>query len=93
MLAVGLLVGVFIGAVLGIVGSGGALLATPLLVLVGGLSFAEASTGALFVVFFASCTAFVLREKHKVQWKTALTAILLGSIGSTIAQFFCKISR
>jgi uncharacterized membrane protein YfcA len=82
VLAVGLLVGVFIGAVLGIVGSGGALLATPLLVLVGDFSFAEASTGALFVVFFASCTAFALREKHKIQWNTALIAILLGSIGS-----------
>ena len=82
MLAVGLLVGVVIGTVLGIVGSGGALLATPLLVLVGGLTFAEASTGALFVVFFASCTALALRKTYKLHWKTALVAILLGSIGS-----------
>ncbi len=82
MLAVGLLVGVVIGAVLGIVGAGGSLLATPLLVLVGNFTFAEASTGALFVVFFASSTAFVLRKRDNLHWKTALIAILLGSIGS-----------
>lgn len=78
----GLPIGVAIGIVLGLVGSGGAILATPLLVLVGNFSFALASTGALFVVFFASVTAVLLRGVKKTHLKIALIGIALGAVGA-----------
>lgn len=82
MLLVGLPIGVAIGVLLGLVGSGGAILTTPLLVLIGNFTFAMASTGALFVVLFASITAAILRGVKKSHFKTATSAALLGSFGS-----------
>ena len=54
MLLVAIPIGVLIGILLGLVGSGGSLLGTPLLILVGGFSFYDASTSALFIVLISS---------------------------------------
>lgn len=82
MTLVGIPLGIAIGLVLGLVGAGGALLATPLLVLAGNFSFLAASTGALFVVFFASIAALLTRGVAPGIFKRALLAVFLGTAGS-----------
>lgn len=83
-------IGIAIGIVLGLVGAGGALLATPLLLTVGGFSFAAASTGALFVVFFASIAALLVRDRAGLSYKRAGLAIALGTVGSVPGSFLAQ---
>lgn len=82
MLAAVVPIGLLIGLVLGLVGSGGALLSTPLLLLTGHFSFQQASTSALFVVFSSSLVALLVRQRSGFPFRTVVQAILLGAIGT-----------
>lgn len=76
-----------IGILLGLVGSGGSLLGTPLLILVGGFSFYDASTSALFIVLSSSIGALVLRDKKDVSLRLIVWAITLGTLGTPLGVF------
>lgn len=84
MLLASIPIGILIGVVLGLVGSGGALMSTPLLLLSGNFSFAEASTSALFVVLSSSLLAMLLRDRSGVSWKIVAKAAALGALGSPL---------
>ena len=84
MLFIAIPIGVLIGILLGLVGSGGSLLGTPLLILVGGFSFYDASTSALFIVLTSSIGALVLRDKKDVSLRLIVWAIALGTLGTPL---------
>lgn len=84
MLLLSIPIGILIGAVLGLVGSGGALMSTPLLIMIGGFSFRDASTSALFVVLTSSILALWLRDTDGISKKVAFSAIAWGTVGSPI---------
>lgn len=70
--------GLAIGAVLGLVGAGGSIIAVPALVYGIGLSPAQAIPSSLIVVGFASVSAVLPRIRNNIDWATAL---LVGSAG------------
>ena len=76
-----------IGILLGLVGSGGSLLGTPLLILVGGFSFYDASTSALFIVLTSSIGALVLRDKKDVSLRLIVWAVTLGTLATPLGVF------
>ena len=84
MLLFSIPIGILIGAVLGLVGSGGALMSTPLLVMIDGFSFRDASTSALFVVLTSSLLALWLRDTKGISKKVALSATAWGTLGAPI---------
>jgi uncharacterized membrane protein YfcA len=84
MLLIAIPIGVLIGILLGMVGSGGSLLGTPLLILVGGFSFYDASTSALFIVLTSSIGALVLRDKKDVSLRLIVWAVALGTLGTPL---------
>ena len=75
----GLLAGVLIGAVLGFIGAGGALLSVPILIYVFDFSATHATTAALAVVLLAAASGLVPKIKSKdVLVKEALIICALG---------------
>lgn len=90
MLLVTIPIGIVIGVVLGLVGSGGALMSTPLLLLSGHFSFAEASTSALFIVLSSSLLAMLLRDRSGVSWKIVAKAAALGALGAPFGVFLAQ---
>lgn len=84
MLLVAIPIGIFIGVLLGMVGSGGSLLGTPLLILVGGFTFTEAATSALFIVLISSLGALALRNRQEVSIKLMTAAVALGTVGTPL---------
>jgi uncharacterized protein len=84
MLVFSIPIGILIGTVLGLVGSGGALMSTPLLMMIGGFTFRDASTSALFVVLSSSVLALVLRDTKGISKRVALSAIGWGALGAPI---------
>jgi uncharacterized membrane protein YfcA len=84
MLLASLPIGVLIGAVLGLVGSGGALLSTPLLLLTGHFSFQQASTSALFVVLTSSALALLVRQREQTPPRLIIKAMLWGFVGAPL---------
>ncbi len=76
-----LISGGFIGAVLGFIGAGGAMVSVPILLYLFDFSPAEATTAALAVVFLAAVAGLRPKFKSKdVLVKEALTIWLLGLI-------------
>jgi uncharacterized membrane protein YfcA len=84
MLLIAIPIGVLIGILLGLVGSGGSLLGTPLLILVGGFNFYDASTSALFIVLISSIGALVMRDKKDVSLRLIVWAVALGTLGTPL---------
>lgn len=83
MLFEGILLGIAIGAVLAIVGAGGAILAVPGLIAVLGLSATAATTSSLVVVGAAAIAGVLPRiKKSQVNIKLGLTFSLLGVLGT-----------
>ena len=77
----GLLAGAFIGAVLGLVGAGGAMLSVPILIYIFDFTPLHASTAALAVVFAAAAFGSIPKfRKHDVLIREALTIWSLGLI-------------
>jgi len=75
----GLLAGVLIGAVLGFIGAGGAMLSVPILIYVFDFSATHATTAALAVVLLAAASGLVPKFKSKdVLVKEALIICALG---------------
>ena len=73
--------GVFIGAVLGFIGAGGAMLTVPILIYLFGFTPVHATTAALLVVFLAAAFGLVPKLKSgDVQIKIALSIWSLGLI-------------
>lgn len=84
MLLAAIPIGILIGVLLGMVGSGGSLLGTPLLILVGGFTFSEAATSALFIVLISSLGALLLRDRQAVSVKLIAAAVALGTAGTPL---------
>ena len=75
----GLIAGVLIGAVLGFIGAGGAMLSVPILIYGFGFSASHATTAALAVVLLAAASGLVPKFKSKdVLVKEALIICVLG---------------
>ena len=87
MIALGALFGAVIGALLGLVGGGGGILAVPALVYGLGLPLAAAVPASLVVVGSASAVAVAPRARREVNWRIAgivgaagIPTALLGGI-------------
>ncbi|CAB4609919.1 MAG: TSUP family transporter [Actinobacteria bacterium] len=90
-IALALFFGVFIGAVLGFIGAGGAMLTVPILIYLFDFTPVHATTAALLVVFLAA--AFGLIPKFKagdVQIKIALSIWSLGLVTNLGGAIFAK---
>lgn len=84
MLFVTVPIGILIGAVLGLVGSGGALMSTPLLMISGHFSFQAASASALFVVVSSSALSLIVRKREFTPRNLIFKAIIWGMVGAPI---------
>lgn len=83
MLLEGIILGLFIGLVLGTIGAGGAILAVPGLIAVLGLSTVAATTSALVIVSAAAFAGVIPRLKSKsVDVRLGITFSLLGVVGT-----------
>lgn len=83
MLIEGILLGIFVGVVLGTIGAGGAILAVPGLIAVMGLSTIAATTSALIIVASAAVAGVIPRLKSKaVDLKLGFSFSALGFIGT-----------
>ncbi|TFD53064.1 sulfite exporter TauE/SafE family protein, partial [Cryobacterium sp. Hh11] len=71
MILAALLLGVIVGALLGLVGGGGSILAVPALVYGVGLPLEEAIPTSLIVVGAASAVAVLPRLRTGVNWRLA----------------------
>ena len=80
-IALALFAGIFIGAVLGFIGAGGAMLTVPILIYLFNFTPVHATTAALLVVFLAAAFGLVPKIKAgDVQIKIALSIWSLGLI-------------
>lgn len=78
MFAIAIPLGLLIGAILGLVGAGGSIIAVPALVYGVGLSPKEAIPSSLIVVGLAALTAVLPRLRRQVDWTTAVTVGVAG---------------
>ena len=78
MVLVGLAVGVLVGAVVGLVGAGGAIIAVPALVYVVGLTPEDAVPTSLVVVGLASIAGAIPRLRRNVSWPLVLMIGVAG---------------
>lgn len=90
-LALAVIVGLAIGALLGLLGGGGSILAVPALVYALGLPLSEAIPTSLLVIGIASATgAFPKIRAHAIEWRIAgifaVTGIVGTVVGSTIGR-------
>ena len=90
-----LLAGGFIGAVLGFVGAGGAMLSVPILIYLFDFTPYQATTAALAVVFLAALSgAFPKMRSHEILYRDAFVISGIGlitNIGfSSIAESFSE---
>ncbi|WP_108250386.1 sulfite exporter TauE/SafE family protein [Planctomonas deserti] len=70
--------GLLIGAILGLVGAGGSIIAVPALVYGVGLSPGEAIPSSLIIVGLAALTAVLPRIRSNIDWNTAFPVGLAG---------------
>lgn len=76
---------VFIGMAVGLLGGGGSILTTPLLVYVVGFDAKEAITASLFVVAITSIFGLISHARAgRVVWKTGLLFGVAGMVGAFI---------
>jgi uncharacterized protein len=81
----GLLLGATVGATLGLIGAGGAILAVPGLVAVLGLSATAATTSSTIIVGSAALAGVLSRRKTgTVNLKIGLTFSAVGIVGTFI---------
>lgn len=78
MLLLAVLVGIVVGAVVGLVGAGGAIIAVPALVYLVGLAPHEAVPTSLIVVGLSALAAVLPRARTAVDWPLALIVGLAG---------------
>ena len=80
-IAVALIAGGFIGAVLGFVGAGGAMLSVPILMYIFGFDPKPATTAALAVVFLAALSGLIPKARNKqILYRDAFVIWAIGSI-------------
>ena len=90
-IALALFAGIFIGAVLGFIGAGGAMLTVPILIYLFDFSPVHATTAALLVVFLAAAFGLVPKIKAgDVQIKIALSIWSLGLITNLGGAIFAR---
>lgn len=70
--------GLLVGAVLGLVGAGGAIIAVPALVYVLGVPVTEAMSTSLVMAASSSVAAVLPRLKHGINWRIAVTVGVVG---------------
>lgn len=76
---------IVIGLALGLLGGGGSILTTPLLVYVAGFDAKQAITASLFVVGVTSVVALISHARAgRVQWRTGLIFGVAGMVGAFI---------
>jgi len=85
-----LALGLIVGALLGLVGGGGSILAVPALVYGVGLPLSEAIPTSLIVVGAASAVAVLPRLRRGVNWRLAL---IVGAAGVTTAFLGTMVNR
>ncbi|MEY4419222.1 MAG: hypothetical protein RIR15_544 [Actinomycetota bacterium] len=87
----GLLAGAFIGAVLGFIGAGGAMLSVPILLYIFGFSAIPATTGALAIVLSASLAGALPKARAKeILYRDAIVIWSLGLV-TNLAAFLTAI--
>jgi uncharacterized membrane protein YfcA len=85
MLILAAALALFIGGAVGILGGGGSILTTPLLVYVVGFDAKQAITASLFVVAVTSLFGLIAHAKAgRVRWKTGLIFGAAGMVGAFI---------
>lgn len=88
----GLILGAIVGATLGLIGAGGAILAVPGLVAILGLSATAATTSSTIIVGSAALAGVLKRRKTgTVDVKVGLTFSAVGIIGTFIGTLLLKI--
>jgi hypothetical protein len=70
--------GLLVGAVLGLVGAGGAIIAVPALVYVLGVPVTEAMSTSLVMAASSSVAAVLPRLRHGIDWRIAVTVGVVG---------------
>jgi uncharacterized membrane protein YfcA len=85
-----LLLGLLVGALLGLVGGGGSILAVPALVYGVGLPLSEAIPSSLIVVGAASAVAVIPRLRRGVNWRLAA---IIGAAGVATAYLGAMVNR
>ncbi len=90
MIVTALVLGLIVGALLGLVGGGGSILAVPALVYGVGLPLSEAIPTSLIVVGAASAVAVLPRLRRGVNWRLA---IIVGAAGVTTAYLGTMVNR
>jgi uncharacterized membrane protein YfcA len=83
MIALAVVLAVFVGVSLGLLGGGGSILAVPLLVYVAGMDAKEAIATSLLVVGTTSAVALVPHARAgRVRWRTGLLFGVAGMVGA-----------
>lgn len=77
-LVLAVLLGLLVGAVLGLVGAGGSIIAVPALVYGVGLPLSQAIPSSLFVVGLGAIVAVLPRWRTGVDWKVAAIVAAAG---------------
>lgn len=90
MIITALALGLIVGALLGLVGGGGSILAVPALVYGVGLPLSEAIPTSLIVVGAASAVAVLPRLRHGVNWRLAA---IIGTAGVATAYLGALVNR
>jgi uncharacterized membrane protein YfcA len=90
MSLISLPLGLLIGAVLGLVGAGGSIIAVPALVYGVGLSTDEAVPASLIVVGLAALSAVIPRLRRAIDWRTAA---LVGAAGIPAAWVGSQVNK
>lgn len=90
MIVAALVLGLVVGALLGLVGGGGSILAVPALVYGVGLPLSEAIPTSLIVVGAASAVAVLPRLKKGIHWRIAL---VVGAFGIPTAYLGTQVNR
>ena len=83
MIALAVVLAVFVGVSLGLLGGGGSILAVPLLVYVAGMDAKEAIATSLLVVGTTSAVALIPHARAgRVRWRTGLLFGAAGMVGA-----------
>ncbi len=92
-LVLAILVGAVMGSALGLIGTGGAILAVPALVYIFGYSAINATTASLLIVITTATVSVIPRfRKNQVQIKSALILWSIGLIGNYFGVQLSKVT-
>ena len=80
-------IGIIIGAILGLTGSGGSLFAVPLLMLFLGLPLADATGVALGAVAVTAAFGVIQRDKSEIVWLPALFILVFGVLFAPVGRW------